>query len=83
VVTALEELAATPVTIYPNPLAGNKFYLQADQLLSEPIIRDLQGRKHELALQPVSPNLYEVRVHLPAGIYLVSLGNQSKRLLVK
>jgi lysophospholipase L1-like esterase len=68
--------------IYPNP-AGNKVIISYNFGKAEHVqLYDINGKKLRVSAKPLDKNSVELNISdLPAGVYIIKLGNSSSRLI--
>ncbi|MDR0799417.1 MAG: T9SS type A sorting domain-containing protein, partial [Dysgonamonadaceae bacterium] len=83
-ITAIEEVTAHPITLYPNP-AQDEIFIQSDVSIERVDILDLSGRPVETLRATSLPNSVQtINVSaLPKGVYLVKIHADNEAIMKK
>lgn len=80
-----ETMSIHDISVYPNPSMGElNIKILADKTLAENIaLYDITGRQLFASRETIFPGENEIHIsmHLAPGLYLVKIGNQTKRII--
>ncbi|MFO0359795.1 MAG: T9SS type A sorting domain-containing protein [Flavobacteriales bacterium] len=81
---SVNEVETQSFVMFPNPVERNEITIQLNQQMSKVAlieIFDAIGRR--VQQEPVTGNRMNIRLRLVSGVYIVKIGNQSERLIVR
>lgn len=74
----LEENNETQLSIYPNPVSNNVFYLKASKVINKVVLTDISGRKvFETTPKNTSCN---IQCNWPSGFYILNIETDNQRI---
>jgi hypothetical protein len=84
VTVSVEERSERTFVVFPNPSSDGAFTIQFDNSIGAGdfiIVHDVSGRK--LYQDRIQSNRMNIRLDLSPGVYLLTVGNQSEKLIIR
>ena len=72
-----------PVSVYPNPVSNGRVIIDSPGNISELALQDLSGRFYQVPVRKISNNRSEAEISVPAGIYILRINDQVRKIAVE